>query len=759
VTSSPEGQDSALRSLLKTKLGVPTLRSKHVPRPTLLETLRGSSDRKLTLVSAPVGYGKTTLLTQWCQSEEGGNLPCAWVSLDEQDNDVVRLWRHVIEALGQVVPKEGFGADALVGMSVVGTKLVERMVPMLINELAELPHRVVLVLDDYHCIKESRCHESVSYFIEHLPDTVHVVLSTRSYPPLPLGRLRARGEMDEIRTEQLAFSEEEATYLLKEGMQLDIGSGDVLALLEHTEGWPAGIYLAGLSLRGKDDARAFIDSFRGSNRHVVDLLAEEMLNVLPEAEKQFLLQTSVLERMSGSLCDAVVETVGSAKLLHELSHSNLFVVTLTEDEEWYRYNVLFADFLRYELTSTQPELVPVLHRRASTWFEREGFVEAAIRHAIAAGEYGQAGTLIARHWLRYVATGQLATLERWLEALPEELVNGEVALVLVKAWISAVYGRGEERERYLALAEDNSYEGRLPDGTASVESGVALVRAVFGYGSAQSIAEAGRRAAALEPERTSPRAALVRYGLASGLYLSGDISGARKPLEEALELTGAGQPLVRIAVLFELSVVAVEEGHLEEAEALAREARAIVGRFGLQEIPQATLANIALGRVLAERGELGEAQTELESALSVRRRLPDLSPWPTLIGLLALAPVRVTSGDRAGARAVLAEARVILETFPDAGMFPELLERQERTLRQGKQREGQLNGELTERELDVLGLLDSERTTQQIGRVLYVAPNTVKTHIKSIYRKLGISSRKEAVEQARARGLIKSPPI
>jgi LuxR family maltose regulon positive regulatory protein len=756
VTSSPEGQASALRTVLKTKLGVPTLRSQHVPRPKLLETLRASSDRKLTLVGAPVGYGKTTLLTQWCQSEEGGNLPCAWVSLDEQDNDVVRLWRHVIEALRQVVPKEGFGADALVGISVVGTKLVETMVPMLINELAELSHRVVLVLDDYHCIKESTCHESVAYFIEHLPDTVHVVLSTRSYPPLSLGRLRARGEMDEIRTDQLAFSEEEATYLLKEGMQLDIGSGDVLALLEHTEGWPAGIYLAGLSLRGKDDARAFIESFRGSNRHIVDLLAEEMLIVLPEAEKQFLLRTSVLERMSGSLCDAVVRTVGSAKLLHELSNTNLFVVTLSEDEEWYRYHHLFADFLRYELTSTQPELVPVLHRRASVWFEREGLVGAAIRHAIAAGEYARAGTLIARHWLRYFTTGQTATLERWLDALPEGLVNGEAALALVKAWISAVYGRGEERERYLALAEDSSYEGRLPDGTASVESGVALVRAVFGYGGVQSIVDAARRAAALEPERTSPRAGLVRFGLGSGLYLAGDTSQARKPLEEALELPSAGQPLVRIAVLSALSLVNIDEGHLEEAEALAREARTTVDRFRLQEIPQATLANIALGRALAGRGELGEAQTKLESALSVRRRLPDLSPWATLIGLLALASVRLTSGDRAGARAVLAEARATLETSPDAGMFPELLERHERTLRQGKQLEGQLNGELTERELDVLGLLDGERNTKQIGRVLYVAPNTVKTHIKSIYRKLGISSRKEAVEQARARGLIRS---
>ena len=753
MTSPPEAHITALETVLKTKLRAPTLRFEHVPRPSLLKLLRASSDRKLTLISAPAGYGKTTLLTQWRQSEEG-NLPFAWASLDEQDNDVVRLWRHLIEALRQVAPQEGFGADALVGLSVVGAKLVETVLPRLINELTELPHRVILVLDDYHCIKESTCHESVAYFIEHLPDTIHVVLSTRSYPPLSLGRLRARGEMDEIRTEQLAFSEEEATTLLKEGLHLDIGPSDLLVLLERTEGWPAGIYLAGLSLRGKDDAHAFIESFRGSNRHVVDLLGEEILDVLPEAVKQFLLRTSVLERMSGSLCDAVVETEDSAKILRELSHSNLFVIALSEEEEWYRYHHLFADFLRYELTSTQPELVPVLHGRASVWFEREGLVGAAIRHAIAAGEHARAGTLIAPHWFGYLVTGQTATLERWLGELPDDLIDGDASLALVKAWISAIYGRGEEREHYLALAEGASYVGKLPDGTPSVESGVALVRAVFGYSGVQSIVDAGRRAAALEPERTSPRAALVRFGLGAGLYLSGDPSRARKPLEEALELLNAGQPLVRISVLSVRSFVYVDEGHLEEAESHAREARTMVDRFGLQGIPQATMANIALGRVLAERGELDEAQTELESALSVREGLPDLSPWVKLIGLLALAPVRLMSGDRAGALAVLAEARAILEDFPDAGMFPELLERQERNLRQGTRRRNHLNGELTERELDVLGLLGRELTTQEMGSNLYVTPNTVKTHIKSIYRKLGVSSRKEAVEQARARGFI-----
>jgi LuxR family transcriptional regulator, maltose regulon positive regulatory protein len=340
--ANPTGVSDTSVEVVKTKLRVPMLRSEHVPRPRLLELLEASSERRVTLIGAPAGYGKTTLLTQWCQSEKG-NLPFAWVSLDEQDDDPVRLWRHVIEALRQVAPEEGFGADVLVGLGVVKRDLIETVLPMLINDLTELPHRVVLVLDDYHCVNETSCHESVAFFMEHLPHTVHLVLSTRSYPPLPLGRLRARGELDEIRTEQLAFLEEEATSLLEERLRLDISYDDLLVVLDRTEGWPAGIYLAALSLREKRDTRAFVESFRGSDRYIVDLLAEEILGALPEEVREFLLRTSILESMSGPLCDAVVGREGSGYLLRELAHANLFVVPLSEDGEWYRYHNLFAE--------------------------------------------------------------------------------------------------------------------------------------------------------------------------------------------------------------------------------------------------------------------------------------------------------------------------------------------------------------------------------------------------------------------------------
>jgi LuxR family transcriptional regulator, maltose regulon positive regulatory protein len=726
-------------------------RSEQIVRRRLFDLLQNATDRKLSIISAPTGYGKTTLLAHWGRVEEA-NLSFAWVSLDEHDNDPIRLWRHIMEALHRALPdEEDFGTDVLVGMSAVGHGSVGITLPTLINELAELPYQVVVVLDDFQFVTEEDAHESVAFFVEHVPENVHLVISSRTDPPLPLGRLRARGEMNEIRTEQLAFSEEEAECLLNEKMGLDIGPDDLCVLLERTEGWPAGIYLASLSLQNKEDKHAFIESFRGSNRYIVGLLGEEVLAGLPEEVRQFLLETSVLRTMSGPLCDAVTGREGSAALLRELTRSILFVVSLDEQGEWYRYHHLFSELLLFELESSRPNLVPTLRKRASVWLEGAGYFEEAIRQAIEAADYERVGLLIARYWYGYVSAGQTATVQRWLESLPEEMITHNAALALVKAWICALGGQREEIARFLALAENLPYEGPLPDGTASVESGMAILRAVFGYDGVQSTVEAVRLATELEPGESSPWAALVRFALGSSLFLSGDSSRARRPLEEALALTESGQRLVRMVTLSFLSFVAADEGHLEVAESHARAAQALVEGLRPFAIPQTSLAPIALGRALAERGNLVEAQAELESGLSLRQRFPGLSPWPTLIGLLALAPVRAARGDRAGGRAALAEARAILEDFPDSGVFPDLLERQERKLRARKR---QLNGELTEREMDVLRLLGGELSTRQMAQSLYVAPSTVRTQIKSIYRKLGVSSRSAAVEDARARGLI-----
>jgi LuxR family maltose regulon positive regulatory protein len=345
-------------------------------------------------------------------------------------------------------------------------------------------------------------------------------------------------------------------------------------------------------------------------------------------------------------------------------------------------------------------------------------------------------------------------VERWLGSLPDGTIPRDAALCLVKAWICALSGRREECEEYLALAEGIHREGPLPDGTASVESGAATLRAVFGFGGINDMAEAARRADALGLDRTSPQTPLVKLGVGISWYFSGDVPRARRALEGGLRLVSDGHPVLRIGMLSCLSFVAGDEGRPEEAESLAREAHILVHRFGLQAVPQSTWAPIALGRVLAERGRPEEAHEELEGALSARRRLPGLSPWPTLVGLLALAQVRAALGDRAGCRELLAEARTILKASPDAGIFPELLERQERKVRARRPREGQLDEELTERELYVLRLLDGELSIRQVAQDLYVAPSTVRTQVKSIYRKLGVTSRGQAVEVARATGLV-----
>jgi LuxR family maltose regulon positive regulatory protein len=740
--------------VLKPKLRAPLARPEQLVRRELLELLRDALDYKISVISAPTGYGKTTLLAHWRRVEEA-EVSFAWVSLDEQDNDPIRLWRHIVEALRRAMPEEaGFGADILVGMGALGQEFVRVTLSTLINELAELPHRVVLVLDDYQFITEEGARESVAFLVEHLPDNVHLVISSRSDPPLPLGLLRARGEMNEIRTDQLAFSEEEVDCLLNEKMGLDIGPDDLSVLLERTEGWPAGIYLASLSLQNKEDKHAFIESFRGSNRYIVSLLGEEVLSNLSEEVRRFLLETSVLRRMTGPLCDAVTGREDSSRLLRELASSNLFVVSLDEQGEWYRYHHLFSELLLYELRNSQPELVPTLRKRASEWLEGAGYVEGAIRQATEASNYERVGLLITRHWYGFAVRGHSATVERWLESLPEGMIDRVAPLCLVEAWLCALSGRREECESFLTLAEGIRREGPLPDGTASVESGAAILRSVFGFGGIKDMVEAARRADALELDRTSPQVPLVKLGLGFSWYFSGNVAQARSALEEGLRLTLGGHPIARVGALSCLSLVAGDEGRQEEAESLAREAKALVDRFRLQGVPQATLAPLALGRALAGRGKLEEAQEELENAYSARRRLPGLSPWPSLVGLLALASVRAARGDRPGARAVLTEARAILKANPDAGMFPELLELQERKLRARKPREGQLDGKLTEREIDVLRLLVGELSTRQMAESLYVAPSTVRTQVKSIYRKLGVSSRGEAVEEAHARDLI-----
>jgi LuxR family transcriptional regulator, maltose regulon positive regulatory protein len=411
--------------------------------------------------------------------------------------------------------------------------------------------------------------------------------------------------------------------------------------------------------------------------------------------------------------------------------------------------------LLYELKLGRPDLLPVLHERASSWFDEMGYFGSAISHAVDAADYERAGALISRHWFRYAITGQLASLERWLDALPTGLIAQDAPLLMVRARMCALRGLEAETEHWLEWARSIPYTGQLPDGSASVESEAACIEALSGFGGIKSMVEAATRFAELEAGQHVPwRTALVRMGQGHSAYLSGDLSMAKVAAEEALASISPDQHLWRVGALYILSLVATDEGCPEVAESLAREALALADRFGLHGMPQATWASVALGRALAESGELDEAKSILEGALSARRQIPDLSPWPTPLAMLALARVRTALGESAGALSLLEEARDIVEAYPDAGILPDLLEHQERELGKRRRTESVLTDVLTERELDVLRLFDGGDSYRQIGQALFVSVNTVKTHARSIFRKLEVSSRAEALERARQRALI-----
>jgi LuxR family maltose regulon positive regulatory protein len=752
----PPGPD-----LVLTKLRPPTTRAGLLPRADLEALLQAGMGCKLCLVGAPAGFGKTTLLTQWCA--EAGASRVAWVSLEEADNDPTRFWVYVVEALRTVEP--GLGAGALAALGRPSADLYRAVLPGLLNELSTAGLPLFLVLDDYHLITNPTCHQTLTFFLDHLPADVHVALSGRSDPPLPLARMRARGELAELRATDLQFTDEEASELLNGSMGLRLDASDVGRLAERTEGWAAGLYLAGLSLRGREDASGFIAAFHGDNRHIADYLGTEVLASQPEAVRTFLLRTSILERLSAPLCDAVLETDGSAAMLVELERSNLFLVPLDDQRRWYRYHHLFAELLRMDLADREHVLlVSVLHRRAAAWHERAGDLDEAIGHASAAGDFGTAAALIARHWLTWWRRGQRATVARWLDGLPEEAIMADPPVAYVAAWIRGYGGAAKHQtEDWLAAVERDGYEGELPDGVSSEGSlpdgvsslafGANLTRASLVFDDVGRSVAAARRAVELAGPESLQFWWMAQSALGHALYLSGQAAEARPRLEELVRrVPAAAQPGAVVLSLGVLSLLAGDGGEDRTAMGLARWAAATADAQGLGAEPMCWIAYAALGRALARQGELAEAEVQLERALALVGI--DSMLAERAFALLLLAQVRRGRGDLAGARALVEQARELIEGFTDPGMLPALLEQAEQTLGSAPRRRIGVAEPLTERELAVLRLLPTHLSALEIGRELYVSVNTVRTHVQAVYRKLGVASRAEAVAQARELGLL-----
>lgn len=742
------GERSSL--LLDTKLHAPRVRPQWVPRQSLIRRLAGSR-AGLVLIDAPAGFGKTILGAQWRASPQEDRA-FAWLSLDRGDNDPVRLWRHVVSALERATGWD-FGR-ALAALRDPAAEIAGVFLPLLLDDLAMLRAAVVLLLDDYDAIRDPGCQAQIGFLLRHLPPAVQVVLLTRTEPGLPLGRLRAAADIAEFRINDLRFSEGEAAAVVRSVSRVSLTQADLAELLDRTEGWPAGVYLAALSLRGHPSPGRFIRQFTGSHRYIADYLMEEVVSRQPARIREFLVRTAVLGRFTASLCDTITGSGHATEIIDALERENLFVVGLDDEHRWFRYHHLFAEMLVSQLTRTEPGLVPVLHARASTWFRDRGSLDEAVGHALAAGD-ATAVDLIAAHWYEYVSAGRVATVTAWMRALGPDRIHASPVAAHAAAWTAAFSGDRESVRQWLAVIDEAAERpGPLPDGMSSLRASVALLRGMFGFGSLREMRQSAAEAARLEDDPASAWYALARAAWGWALYLSGQTGQAQLRLRQAL-LARELPPLARMLSLSVMALVALDTGQVATAEALAHAARGMAAADGQGAMPpQSALAYTAAGAVYAQQGRMAQARHEFERALGTRLRWIGVTPWVTVEAQIRLTAVMFEMGDRAVAVTILEDADDLLSSAPDgADVLRSRLGRLAERFTSGPGAP-ELATLLTEQERKILGLLPSTLSRREIAGELHVSMNTVKSHVRTIYRKLGTRSRRETVRRARVLGLI-----
>jgi LuxR family maltose regulon positive regulatory protein len=736
--------------LLRTKLEVPSA-PRLVVRQSLIDALSAGLSQPLTLVYGPAGSGKTMLVAQWAASAREKR-PLAWLSLETGDNDLARFWMYVIGALRSALP--GIGEASLAMLRAPGVNLVDEALPALINELAVLPERLVLVLDDYHTIEDERIHEGMASLIEHLPATLRIVMTSRVEPPLGIGTLRARGQLNEIDSVQLRLSLSETESMLNELHGLSLSSETVTRLHDRTEGWAAGLYLAVLSLRGREDPSDFVASFTGSDRRVVDYLGAEVLGEQPEAELNFLLHTSLLDRFCAPLCDAVMGARDSRAMLDRIERTNYFLIPLDPRHEWYRYHHLFGELLRHELERRRPGSVVELHRRAGRWFLDAGLASEAIAHLTAAGELDEVSELISAHWLPFTNAGQRATVARWLEALPRDHILSSGRLCLVRARTASVVGNLDEILQWLDLAEKAPRDNPNTDAWLGEQSTALRATAWEQLGDMRKTRQLAARLAPLDG--SSFWDSLAASNLGAAAHWLDDHAEAVEVFDTALALNRDRIAMLSVFVLGQLALLAADAGEWRACAVHIEAGFDLVRTHGLEEYWQCSLAHVARGRLLHHDRRLTEARSELERAAALARRG---------VGLVELAYVLVSLGellrelgDRREARELVLEARDLLSSAPEPGtLVPRLVAQAEGRLRLVLHPSGArpaVTDELTAREQAVLHLLPSGLSATEIGIELGISRDTIKTHTKSIYRKLGASSRRDAVGRARELELL-----
>jgi len=632
--------------LLATKLRAPSLRQERVGRRRLLAKLHAGLNRPFTLISAPAGFGKTTLATQWIADH---GLPVAWVSLDEEDNDPARFWLHITAALAKATP--GLGS------------LLQSREPQanssaptaLINAAAEIAGDLVLALDDYHLITAPSIHSAVTYCLEHLPERLHLVILTRTDPPFPLARLRARDQLVEIRAADLQFTLAEATAFLNDVMHLGLQADLVKALADRAEGWIAGLQMAALTIRDREDAAGLISRFTGAHPFVLDYLVEEVLQRQPPAVRDFLLQTSILHHLTGRLCEAVTGRSGGQAMLRQLEQSNLFLVPLDEEHHWYRYHHLFAEVMLSRLEQSDPAQVAALHERAAQWHEEHGRDADAVRHAVAARSFERAARLIERAAASRLARGEVTTIQKWTEAIPAALRRQRPWLVVTAAWGQLLTGHPQAVEPLLdelpdLAASDHPDRNALLGNVAAIRAYVAVLA-----GDVTRTLELAREALTLLPREDGLNRAVATYLIGRAYTLADDLDAAIAVLTEAVGLAcNADHVYLAAEALCDVAGLEVSRGRFNAAARLYESAAESAMETGMRVVSALGAAEVGLAEIALEKNDLESAQRYANAG--VEHMLMVQEPTDLVIGHLMLARVRQIKGDVSGAKAALAVA-------------------------------------------------------------------------------------------------------
>ena len=658
--------------ILATKLFVPPHRPGVVRRPRLIERLHEGLRGKLTLVSAPAGFGKTTLVGEWVA---GCGLPAAWLSLDDGDNDPTRFLVHLIAALKRIAASVGDGASsALQGPQ---PPPMTSILTALLNEVATIPSDFVLVLDDYHLVDARPVDDALAFLVEHLPPQMHLVVATREDPALPLARLRALGQLTEVRVTDLRFTRREAEGFLNQVMRLDLSAENVAALEARTEGWIAGLQLAAISMRGRRDAAGFIESFTGSHHFVLDYLTEEVLRHQSEGVQAFLLRTSILERMCGPLCDAVLldPSVVGQETLEQLERANLFIVPLDDERHWYRYHHLFGDLLRRRLRGSD---VAELHRRASQWYEDHGLEIDAFHHAAAANDVGRAERLIDGNGMPLHFRGAVAPVLNWLRSQPSAVLDAWPSLWTAYASVLLVTGQISAGEQALDAAEA-ALRGAEPDDRARDLVGrVAAIRATVAVNRHQvetMIAQSRRALEYLHPDNLAFRTSTA-WKLGYAYHLQGDRAEASRAYAEVVSIGQAsGNTIFTVMAIIGLGTLQEMENQLPQAAATYRRALEIAGE---PPLPHVCEAHRGLARVCYEWNDLDAAQRHADQCMRLARQIE--STDRVVACAVVLARLRLARGDVAGAEAALAEAARLARQHGFANQAPEVAAAQVLTL-------------------------------------------------------------------------------